>query len=50
MAYVYLLFACSSDSQEVNKTGTFGETITIDGAITPTDLTAAWKAKPKLKK
>lgn len=43
-----LFLACSSNSQEVNKTGSFGDKISTEGAITPTELKTSMEGKEEI--
>ncbi|MBT8195608.1 MAG: DUF4920 domain-containing protein [Bacteroidia bacterium] len=47
---IVFAFACNSVSQEVGKTGSFGEKITAEGAVTPADLLAAMEDKSEIEK
>jgi len=47
---IVLAFACNSVSQEAGKTGSFGETITKEGAVSPADLIAAMEDKTEIEK
>lgn len=49
MALCLVLFlACSSNSQEVDKTGSFGEQITVEGAVSPSELTTSMEGKVEI--
>ena len=43
-----LFLACSSNSQEVGKTGSFGDQITAEGAISPAELTSSMEGKNEI--
>ena len=43
-----LLVSCSSNSQEVNKTGNFGDEITAEGAVSPAELAKSIEGKEEV--